>query len=180
MSSSSVPNENLGSINPSAPQTTLSTESLKKWELGVSLVLHNWSVLTDAVVAQWGGPDSDDKRDWLCGAIADMFTEREETDEYDIESVLVQVMGDEFQVNLEDDSAWGVKIYNISHIFTATDSSIDRPKISFSAQRGTGGELVYNRRITHQIPRETKESTPGSPTSNRGYRRSRLKRRRGR
>lgn len=63
-------------------------------------------MLTDAVVGEWGGPDSADKRDWLCGAIADMFTGREELDEYDLEDTLIHAMEDEFMVNLEDDSAW--------------------------------------------------------------------------
>lgn len=94
-------------------QPPLSLEAVAKWELGVSLIFHNWSVLTDAVVGQWGGPDSDDKRDWLCGAIADMFAEREETDEYDLEDTLVHAMEDEFMVNLEDDSAWQVMVFDI-------------------------------------------------------------------
>lgn len=84
---------------------------MAKWELGVSLILHNWSVLTDAVAGEWGGSDSADKRDWLCGAIADMFTDREELDEYDLEDTLIHAMEDEFMVNLEDDSAWQVILF---------------------------------------------------------------------
>lgn len=101
-----VPVTNVSST--SIPKSPLAAEAVAKWELGVSLVLHNWRVLTDAVGGEWGGSDSADKRDWLCGAIADMFSDREELDEYDLEDTLIHAMEDEFMVNLEDDSAWQV------------------------------------------------------------------------
>lgn len=111
-----VPVANISSS--SIPRFPLPTEAVAKWELGVSLILHNWRVLTDAVAGEWGGSDSADKRDWLCGAIADMFTDRVELDEYDLEDTLIHAMEDEFMVNLEDDSAWQVilstKKYNPS------------------------------------------------------------------
>lgn len=101
-----VPVTNISST--SIPKSALPAEAIAKWELGVSLVLHSWRVLTDAVGGEWGGPDSADKRDWLCGAVADMFSDREELDEYDLEDTLIHAMEDEFMVNLEDDSAWQV------------------------------------------------------------------------
>jgi pre-rRNA-processing protein TSR2 len=79
-----------------------------KWELGVSLILNFWPALTDAVNSNWGGPDSSDKRDWLCGHIADLWDSIPDADEFEIESTLVQVMEDEFEVALEDDSAFEV------------------------------------------------------------------------
>ncbi|KAI5794499.1 putative 20S pre-rRNA protein [Peziza echinospora] len=89
------------------------------WELGVSYILHLWPALTVAVEAQWGGPNSSDKRDWLCGTIADMFTDAApvnelpdgtvigggEPDEVDVEETLLQVMQDEFEVGVDDDSS---------------------------------------------------------------------------
>lgn len=53
---------------------------------------------------QWGGPDSADKRDWLAGVISQLFEERPATDEQDVEDVLLQVMADEFDLQLEDES----------------------------------------------------------------------------
>ncbi len=53
----------------------------------------------------WGGPDSSDKRDWLAGAISELFASRADTDVEDVEEVLLQVMNDEFEVNVEDGSA---------------------------------------------------------------------------
>lgn len=75
----------------------------------------------------WGGPDSSEKRDWFAGAIVDLFPEftdapaptttsnaaappaaaaaADEADTEDVETVLLQVMVDEFEVNVDDDSA---------------------------------------------------------------------------
>lgn len=62
----------------------------------------------------WGGPDSADKRDWFAGAVVDLFAEFTdapprnkapvEPDVEDVEAVLLQVMIDEFEVNVDDDS----------------------------------------------------------------------------
>ncbi|KAI5809485.1 Pre-rRNA-processing protein TSR2-domain-containing protein [Pyronema omphalodes] len=76
------------------------------WELGVSLLLNFWPPLRDAVSCNWGGPDSADKRDWLCGVIADLWDEDPEADEETVELRLLQVMEDEFEVRLEDGSAF--------------------------------------------------------------------------
>ncbi|KAF8534163.1 Pre-rRNA-processing protein TSR2-domain-containing protein [Trichophaea hybrida] len=90
---------------PTTPFTPLQTQ---KWELGVSLILTFWQPLRDAVSSSWGGPDSSDKRDWLCGVIADMWDEDPEASEDTVEYRLLQVMEDEFEVGLEDDSAFEV------------------------------------------------------------------------
>ncbi|PLB41337.1 pre-rRNA-processing TSR2 family protein [Aspergillus candidus] len=74
-------------------------------DLGITLAIHSWPALTLAVQSNWGGPTSADKRDWLCGAISEMLAERPETDAEDLEDVLVQVMNDEFDVVVEDESA---------------------------------------------------------------------------
>lgn len=66
--------------------------------------MHRWPSLTVAVQNQWGGPDSAGKRDWLAGVISDLFSSNPSTDEEDIEDVLLQVMGDEFDCQLEDGS----------------------------------------------------------------------------
>ncbi|KAF4216221.1 hypothetical protein CNMCM8980_006585 [Aspergillus fumigatiaffinis] len=74
-------------------------------DLGITLTINNWPALTMAVQSNWGGPTSSDKRDWLCGAISDMINERPETDALDLEDVLIQVMNDEFDVVVDDESA---------------------------------------------------------------------------
>src|ERR1700754_5211374 len=75
-----------------------------KFDLGISLILFNWDALTAAVQNGWGGPDGEDKRAWFAGAISELFTANPSTDAEDVEDMLVQVMGDEFEVGLEDGS----------------------------------------------------------------------------
>lgn len=82
--------------------------------------LHLWSSLSLAVENNWGGPDSADKRDWFAGVIVDLFpayvdaapSTANATDPTvpelieDVETTLLQVMVDEFDVAIEDDSAY--------------------------------------------------------------------------
>ncbi|KAF7541058.1 hypothetical protein G7Z17_g12047 [Cylindrodendrum hubeiense] len=87
------------------------------FEQGVAYALHLWPALTLSVQNQWGGPDSADKRDWFAGAIAELFPEfvdtppakvPEEPDLEDVETMLLQIMVDEFEVNVDDDSGTDV------------------------------------------------------------------------
>lgn len=100
---------------------TLHNTALRQsnFEQAVACALHLWPALTLAVQNNWGGPDSADKRDWFAGAIVDLFPEftdaqpgapanttsaADEPDMEDVETVLLQVMIDEFEVNTDDDS----------------------------------------------------------------------------
>jgi pre-rRNA-processing protein TSR2 len=51
---------------------------------------------------EWGGPDSADKRDWFAGAICDLFPSHADLES--VEDRLDQIMGDEFEVSLDDHS----------------------------------------------------------------------------
>ncbi|KAF2729449.1 hypothetical protein EJ04DRAFT_568663 [Polyplosphaeria fusca] len=82
----------------------LSEKAQAKFDLGIWHSLFNWQALTVAVQAQWGGPDSEDKRDWLAGAISEVFENQPETDREDVEVVLLQALEDEFGARLEDDT----------------------------------------------------------------------------
>jgi pre-rRNA-processing protein TSR2 len=101
---------------------TLHTTATRQsnFEQAVACALHLWPALTLAVQNNWGGPDSSDKRDWFAGAVVDLFSEfadaqpgetakttsaADEPDMEDVETVLLQVMIDEFEVNIDDDSA---------------------------------------------------------------------------
>lgn len=67
-------------------------------------MIFSWPALSLAVQNQWGGPDSEGKREWLAGVISDMFTERPSTVAEDIEDTLAQVMDEEFEVVVDDGS----------------------------------------------------------------------------
>lgn len=86
------------------------TDAASYLDLGITLALNNWPSLTLAVQSNWGGPTSDDKRAWLCGAISEMLTDRPETDAEDVEDVLIQVMNDEFDAVIDDESAGNVAV----------------------------------------------------------------------
>lgn len=97
------------------------------FEQGVALSLNLWPDLTLAVQNHWGGPDSADKRDWFAGAVVELFPDLasapkpadrqqqqdnsgadEEPDVEYVETMLLQVMLDEFEVNVDDDSGFDV------------------------------------------------------------------------
>lgn len=80
-----------------------------RFELGVCLAIYKWETLDTAVENQWGGADSGEKRDWLVGSIVELFDESYVDSDY-IEERLLQVMGDEFDVQVEDDSALPVAV----------------------------------------------------------------------
>ncbi|KAI9765434.1 MAG: hypothetical protein M1840_007392 [Geoglossum simile] len=79
-----------------------------KFELGVAIALFHWPALTLAVQNEWGGSESASKREWFAGAIVEMFEKRPQTDLEDVETTLLQVMSDEFEVDVEDDTAYQV------------------------------------------------------------------------
>lgn len=87
----------------------LLTESRKaQFELGVTLSLFLWSSLSLAVANHWGGSDSAAKREWFAQATIDVLNDEPEADGPWVEEFLLQVMLDEFEVNVDDDSGFEV------------------------------------------------------------------------
>ena len=82
-----------------------------QFELGLTLTLFTWPDLTLAVSNNWGGPDSASKREWFAGAMSDLFPtptspSNAPTPELeDVEERLLQIMDDEFEVVVDDDSS---------------------------------------------------------------------------
>lgn len=94
--------------------TPLTATRQSEFEQAVAYSLHLWPALALSVQNGWGGAESEDKRDWFAGAVVDLFPEfvdkppaklPQEPDLEDLEAVLLQVMIDEFEVNVDDDSA---------------------------------------------------------------------------
>lgn len=75
-----------------------------KFDLSIALALSTWSALTYAVQNSWGGPESAEKRDWFAGAVSDLFQSTPDADVDYVEEFLLQIMNDEFDVNVEDGS----------------------------------------------------------------------------
>lgn len=114
-------------------QSALTAASAQaNFEQAIVLSLHTWPALSLAVQNGWGGEASTDKRDWFAGAVSDLFAPfdrispggvatpsptatapaaedtdapYEEPDADYVEEFLLQVMADEFEVNVDDDSA---------------------------------------------------------------------------
>jgi pre-rRNA-processing protein TSR2 len=83
---------------------TFAEQRQAKFDLGISLILSSWQALIVAVQNNWGGNESSDKRDWFAGALSELFVANPATDAQDVEDVLLQVMEDEFEVELDDGS----------------------------------------------------------------------------
>jgi len=75
------------------------------FELGVSMMVYKWDALDVAVSNRWGGPDSEEKRDWITTVILDLFRNNKVVDIQSIEGTLLYAMMDEFETHIEDDSA---------------------------------------------------------------------------
>ncbi|KAI9732810.1 MAG: hypothetical protein M1834_003748 [Cirrosporium novae-zelandiae] len=89
--------QNLGPVAQIGLTTPISREKISSQiDLAISLLLSDWEALSIAVENNLGGPDSADKRDFLAGAISELFTERPDTDAQDVEEVLQMYMEDEF------------------------------------------------------------------------------------
>ncbi|KAF8505076.1 Pre-rRNA-processing protein TSR2-domain-containing protein [Hysterangium stoloniferum] len=86
------------------------SSALVSFARGIIATLITWPALRVAVEGGWGGPESVEKRTWLASAIVDAFEEASSKQEQlpdaiYVEEMLLQVLADEFEVVLEDDSA---------------------------------------------------------------------------
>ncbi|PHH74193.1 hypothetical protein CDD80_3241 [Ophiocordyceps camponoti-rufipedis] len=106
----SLPHPHLPSPSPDRAAATRQSN----FEQAIAYALHLWPALSLAVQNGWGGEASADKRDWFAGAVVDLFPAladgpwtqpADEPDVDDVEEVLLQVMADEFDVDVDDDSA---------------------------------------------------------------------------
>ncbi|KAH7397823.1 pre-rRNA-processing protein TSR2 [Cadophora sp. MPI-SDFR-AT-0126] len=98
-------NSSRGSDSQNAPTPE---QCQAQFELGITLSLYTWPSLSLAVTNNWGGPDSEEKRQWFVGATIDVLKENPEEDSEWIETFLLQVMLDEFEVNVDDESGYEV------------------------------------------------------------------------
>jgi pre-rRNA-processing protein TSR2 len=100
-----MPTTNKSLVAPNGlPSSSASSPASAKIDLLISLQLHSWPALTLAIQNHWGGPTSKDKRDWFAGAVSELLANGEVADVEDLEEVLIQVMLDEFEVVVDDDS----------------------------------------------------------------------------
>ena len=75
-----------------------------KFDLSIALTLYTWPALTLAVQNSWGGPESSEKRDWFAGSISQLMTDVPDADVEYVEEFMLNIMNDEFDINVEDRS----------------------------------------------------------------------------
>ncbi|PSR79209.1 Pre-rRNA-processing protein TSR2-domain-containing protein [Coniella lustricola] len=139
-----------------------------RFEQAVALSLNLWPALTLAVQNNWGGPDSADKRDWFAGEVASQFppfpsstsststatsssssttaaaaataADQPDPDAEYIEELILQVMLDEFEVNVDDDSGYDVAVEIIrlrAQCSKGNFEQVDRLLERWQAKKGT-------------------------------------------
>ncbi|KAL9604648.1 MAG: hypothetical protein Q9219_000368 [cf. Caloplaca sp. 3 TL-2023] len=119
----------------------------QKFDLSIALTLSTWPALTLSVQNSWGGPLSAEKRDWFAGAISDLFsTQPLSTIDIDyLEEFLLQIMNDEFEVNVEDDSGAEIaaKIVGLRKLTAQGDfGMVDEMYEKWREREARGGEKV--------------------------------------
>lgn len=95
-------------LSSDGPSLLFSEEKqTSQFELGVACAVFLWDELNTAVASNWGGPESAAKREWLAGAIVELF-EGTEVGTDDVEFRLLAAMEDEFDVTIETGTAYRV------------------------------------------------------------------------
>ena len=116
-----------------------------KLDLSIALVLASWPALTLAVQNFWGGPNSNEKRDWFAGAVSELLDETPDADAQYLEEFLLQVMNDEFEVNVEDGSCEEVaeKILKLRlDIQDGSFTAVDEMFAEWQRKQAAGGDKI--------------------------------------
>lgn len=150
-------------IDPSeyveSPTNTLKFANEKqqaRFELAVCMAVYKWEELAIAVDNQWGGPLSADKRDWISGLVVDLFGESKIVDIQSIEETLLYAMVDEFDVEIDNDSALEISALIMQFFKDVANDKYDEI------------ERIYNKWLENQQKRQkihvTVDSDPNNPS----------------
>ena len=124
------------------------TPSIVLFARGVIAILNTWPVLRLAVEEGWGGPESAQKRRWLAGAVVDEFqtpSGGQIPDAPYVEEMLLQVMQDEFEIDLDDDSGAEIS-QQIVRLWANGDVQREAVEaLEVAEQRGKGRKIVAQR-----------------------------------
>lgn len=146
-------------------------ECQNAFERAVALSLHLWEDMTFAVQNNMGGGDSSDKRDWTAGAVAELFPAIPDVVKFnsaqaastsstavkspfptpddlvsDVEERLLDVMLEEFETAVQDDTAFDVA-EQIVQLWTqcCRGSLAEVDKLSERWQAKKGKTVVFNK-----------------------------------
>ncbi|TID20869.1 gb [Venturia nashicola] len=149
--------------NSGAGGASLIAQRQEKFELGVWLALSRWQALTVAVQNLWGGPDSEDKRDWFAGAVVELFTDPTQPtpEQEDVEERLLQVMQDEFEVAVEDGTSTIVAV-RVMAIWEETGdgnfSTVDRLHAEWQERKNRQTQAVSVQNVEPEAASEDGDS----------------------
>jgi len=116
-----------------------------KFDVSIALSLASWPALTLAVENHWGGPNSGEKRDWFAGAVSDLLQGTPDADAEYLEEFMLNVLNDEFDVNVEDGSAEEVadNILELRRLTLKGDFKlVDEMMARWQEKQRRGGEKV--------------------------------------
>lgn len=119
-------------LTTDAPSLQFENEKRQaQFELGVACAVFLWDDLATAVANGWGGPESAAKREWLAGAIVDLFDGQEVATE-DIEYRLLTAMIDEFDVTVETGTAFPVAQQIVKIYQECAEDNFENVQVLFS------------------------------------------------
>lgn len=123
-----------------------------RFELGVSMMVYKWGALEVAVANNWGGPSSAEKRDWVTAIVVDLFKDEKFVDAAMIEETLLYAMIDEFDTNVEDESALpiAVGVIDIYKQCQALDYSVVEELYTNWLERQKTGETAQSQVVQIQ------------------------------
>ncbi|KAL8810053.1 MAG: hypothetical protein Q9200_002886 [Gallowayella weberi] len=136
-------------LNLHPTSLTPSEKMQQKFDLSIALTLSTWPALTLSVQNSWGGPQSAEKRDWFAGAISDLYASTPNADavidvDY-LEEFLLQVMNDEFEVYVEDESGTEIaaKIVGLRKLTMQGDfAMVDEMYVRWRERQAKGAERL--------------------------------------
>ncbi|KAJ1936249.1 rRNA accumulation- protein, partial [Linderina macrospora] len=113
---------------------------------GVDHILAKWTALELAVKNGWGGRNSQTKRDDMVDEIVqhfdDLVKKKQKPEPSDLEDLLLDIMSEDFNITLEDNSAIEVA-RNICNIFaeclTGNFATVDKLHDERDAREAQGG-----------------------------------------
>ncbi|KAF5371488.1 hypothetical protein D9615_009645 [Tricholomella constricta] len=118
---------------------------------GVIARLAVWPTLKIAVQEGWGGQGAAEKQTWMASVIVDAFEEEgQKPDDQYIEEMLLQIMADEFDAVLEDESTESVAL-DIVHLWDETRAGKEDGVIKFEelAEKLKGKKVVAQQAPTN-------------------------------
>ncbi|XP_028669150.2 pre-rRNA-processing protein TSR2 homolog [Erpetoichthys calabaricus] len=89
---------------PSSKMAARNVEARELFGNAVRAVLETWPVLKIAVENGFGGVYSQQKADWMVGAVQQYFFDNVDLQQYEVEDFLAELLNNEFDTVVEDDS----------------------------------------------------------------------------